>query len=105
MAAVASIPANSTILIDPMYTVPSGKRVVVGYMKATKDKNSITYGDLLVNSATFCPAYVFQHLITTLSPIAGFDFTEGTVLGFTCTNYLDEVIDNTLTLMGYIYDI
>ena len=105
LSAEMAIAADTTTSVDPLYTVASGKRLILGYIKSSIDKNSMFNADLLVDGESYCPVYIYQSLVTTLSNIGGFDFEAGTTIGYCVVNYLDETINIAVEVQGYLYDI
>lgn len=99
-----SIPADATLSIPTLYTVPAGKILILGYIKGSADKDCIFSSIMLKNGASYCALFHPQLTIIPLPDTAGFYFVAGDVIGYEVTNPLDEVLTIRGDLGGFLYD-
>ena len=98
------IPAGATINIPALYTIPSGKILILGYIKGSVDKDCIYPSAILKNGAPYCALFNQQLVITVLGDISGFYFEAGDVIGAETTNPLDAILTVRGDLGGFLYD-
>lgn len=97
------IDANSTIEMSPIYTVPSGKNLIVGYMKGSFSKDGIYPSTMLKNGETRCPFYVYGRFVAVPGPAGGFVFRAGDSFGFRMKNPYSESVSTRGDFSGFLH--
>jgi len=103
LRAVIPVDASDTATGD-LYTVPTGKRLIIGYAKLSCSHSCIQQADLLLDDDEFASLYFDLLLVVPLSDIAGWVFEAGEVLSAKLYNNLAEDVTFIGVFVGFLQD-
>jgi len=99
------LPPASVYTAASAYTVPAGKKLIIGLMKGSVNIDSLFKSAVLKNGSVFTCSVCAVIITIPVPDTAGYVFNAGDVFGFTIDNPLDVPVIFTGSFSGFLYDI